>query len=101
MAAAPTTESELLADHPVDRIGAAATDGDEEARCSDQQHIFVTTATRRIALRQMDQQQSHQHLDGQRRRKKAREQADDQTNAADQFEENDDIGPEYCGLETV
>ena len=41
---------EFFAKNPVDRIGAAATDGDEEACRSDQQHIFVTTTGSRITF---------------------------------------------------
>jgi hypothetical protein len=64
----------LLADEAVNRIGTAAADREEEAYCADQQHILVSPTARCITFRQMHEQQGHQHLDGQRRRDKTREQ---------------------------
>src|SRR5262249_44075101 len=52
----------LLADQPVDRIGAAAANGNNEADGSNQQHIFVSAAAGRITPRQMHEQQGYQHL---------------------------------------
>jgi hypothetical protein len=73
-ALAPRAEGlQLLADQPVDRIDAAAADSDGQADGPNQKHVFISAGAGRITVWQMHEQQSHQHLDSERRREKARE----------------------------
>src|SRR3984885_16088032 len=89
----PEVRLKLLADDAVNRIRTAAADGDDEAYRADQQHILISAATGCITLRQMHENQSHQHLDGQRGCEKSSEQTDDQADSADRLEEHDDVCP--------
>ena len=83
---------EFFADHPVDRVGAAATQGNGKHDDAQEKHVFVAALTNREALDPMGREHRDQEFDRDRRREEAREQANDNTDAPNRFEEERRIG---------
>src|SRR5271166_1701990 len=84
----PRARLELLADHAVKRIGAAAAYGNGEHDDPQEQHVFEAALVGGEPLRHVHGQKSDAKLDGDRGGKKAREQADDDAKRADRFQEH-------------
>src|SRR6266699_727608 len=86
-----SASSELFADHTIKRIRASATDRNRKTNRSNQEHIFITATSRRVAFGKVYKQQCNEHFDSECRRKEACKQTQDQADASDQLQEHDEV----------
>src|SRR5215475_9334715 len=92
---------ELFSDRVVDRVWPASADRNRETHRAEQQDELVAALANQEAADPVGCKQRDQHFDCQRRRKKAREQADDKANPTDRFKEHRCISKSQRGLESV
>src|SRR5262245_25679376 len=92
---------ELFSDRVVDRVWPASADRNRETHRAEKQDELVAALANQEAAGPVGCKQRDQHFDCQRRRKKAREQADDKANPTDRFKEHRCISKSQRGLESV